>query len=818
MLNFRHFDARSALYERERSNVETDEHIIDYGSHQGAKPKNITSDVKSIEYDAINQKYRIVFNNDKEYSYNSTRIKFEKKACAFDAFRYLKGTCEAIRPIGTEYESYLLNQYKEIDSMRLDGLSLCNYIAPSQYPPKIYKKPEVILYPFGINLSQMQAIENALSSQMSIIEGPPGTGKTQTILNIIVNLIIQDKSVLVVSPNNSATDNIVDKLIAKGYGFLVARLGSKVNIEGFQNKQTGKYPEELSTFSVASNQIERSRRIVAESTKRIRSFLESQRAYRMVVARLDDACQQHYFFTQEHPEILAPRQHRMVSRNQALKIYKYIQKLSIRNELRASSKALSLLKRMRFWLIDGVGDWSFYKKPLGDMEGSLFALALASARNAVIVGDVKQLSPVISPEEAGKINEYSKTTDHYCYTKHSLLSSLKSLIDNNLLTAPRELLREHYRCNPKIIGFCNEKYYDGELILMTENRNDIKEVLKVIYTEGLNLDRVGDYNRRQADDFAHELDGLANPDTFDSIGVVTPYKRQVKGMINDDRFKRNTAGNGIAIATTHAYQGREKDVIAFLTVRNKITPFLDNPNLVNVAVSRAKECLMVFASDALINTADDTTNNISELVRYIQYQGGEVKASAYSSIYDVLYDEKKLHATLKKISNSVTGVEPSEMLTENELQKIIFNHDLHHSISYCLRYPLIQLFSATLPLNKREQDFLHQGAHVDFIVHRIMDRTPLFGIEVNGSQHYSNPKQQERDKLKESIFKKAGLPLCILPTHGRAEPERLKKALLDSVMSSRSDTTTQRLTRAVTIPAIDELNDWLDSLDSLNDQ
>lgn len=88
--------------------------------------------------------------------------------------------------------------------------------APRRIPP------EAIIYPFGSNLSQMEAVENALSNQLSLIEGPPGTGKTQTILNIIANLLMQDKTVLVTSPNNEATKNIFDKLEDEGFEFVVA--------------------------------------------------------------------------------------------------------------------------------------------------------------------------------------------------------------------------------------------------------------------------------------------------------------------------------------------------------------------------------------------------------------------------------------------------------------------------------------------------------------------------------------------------------------------------------------------------------------------
>jgi len=74
----------------------------------------------------------------------------------------------------------------------------------------------------GCNASQKAAVEAALGHQVSIVQGPPGTGKTQTILNIIANLLLSGKTILVVSNNNSAVENIAEKLHREGLGFLVA--------------------------------------------------------------------------------------------------------------------------------------------------------------------------------------------------------------------------------------------------------------------------------------------------------------------------------------------------------------------------------------------------------------------------------------------------------------------------------------------------------------------------------------------------------------------------------------------------------------------
>ena len=89
------------------------------------------------------------------------------------------------------------------------------------------------IYPFGCNESQRKAVEVALSHRFSIVEGPPGTGKTQTILNLIANLLMQNKTVAIVSNNNSAVFNVKEKLEKHGYGMLVASLGNRANKEDF---------------------------------------------------------------------------------------------------------------------------------------------------------------------------------------------------------------------------------------------------------------------------------------------------------------------------------------------------------------------------------------------------------------------------------------------------------------------------------------------------------------------------------------------------------------------------------------------------------
>mgnify|MGYP003276503965 CR=1 FL=1 len=107
------------------------------------------------------------------------------------------------------------------------------------------------------------------------------------------------------------------------------------------------------------------------------------------------------------------------------------------------------------------------------------ALALSCARNVVIVGDTKQLSNVVTEDikaKAKAIFDMFNVNEGYQYTK-SFLQSILDVMPN----VTQILLREHYRCHPKIINFCNQKFYRGELIIMT-NDNGEDDVLSVIKT------------------------------------------------------------------------------------------------------------------------------------------------------------------------------------------------------------------------------------------------------------------------------------------------------------------------------------------------
>lgn len=132
---------------------------------------------------------------------------------AGDVFEYLK-ELSGLNELGDD-TSILQGHVEKITEVPEERL-LSKYLTRNELFDK-NTNPQSLIFPFGCNNSQMEAVEKALSHSMSVIEGPPGTGKTQTILNIIANVLTQGKTVLVVSNNNAAVENIKEKLASDKY-------------------------------------------------------------------------------------------------------------------------------------------------------------------------------------------------------------------------------------------------------------------------------------------------------------------------------------------------------------------------------------------------------------------------------------------------------------------------------------------------------------------------------------------------------------------------------------------------------------------------
>lgn len=389
------------------------------------------------------------------------------------------------------------------------------------------------------------------------------------------------------------------------------------------------------------------------------------------------------------------------------------------------------------------------------------ALALSCARNVVIVGDTKQLPNVVTDDikaKATAIFDSFNVNEGYRYT-NSFLQSILDVMPNVTQT----LLREHYRCHPKIINFCNQKFYRGELVIMTKDNGE-DDVLSVVKTVVGNHER-NHYSQRQIDVIKKEIlpKYVSNPE---ETGIIAPYRNQVEALSREI--------TDIDAATVHKFQGKEKDNIIISTVDDEISDFADDPYLINVAVSRAKKRLILVVT----GNEQSKERNITDLIDYIQYNNFEVVESKIYSIFDYLYKQYTKERIIYLQKHKKISEYDSENLMYSLIEEIIANNK-YSSLDVVCHFPLNMLIKNPELLNEQECQYaMNPATHLDFLIYNRISKKPVLAIEVDGyDYHNEDTIQASRDLLKNHIMELYEIPLLRFKTNGSGEREKIMEIL-----------------------------------------
>ncbi|WP_102261170.1 AAA domain-containing protein [Mesobacillus jeotgali] len=803
-----------------------------------------------------------------------TDVRIEEADLKGDAQKCLEYLRSLADNIGGKYDgepSYLSKEYKALSTTSPRSV-LAAYLKGRD--PARENKQISPIFPFGFNLSQKAAVEKAMVEQVSLIEGPPGTGKTQTILNILANAVVNGHTVAVVSNNNSATANVVEKLQKYGVDFIAAYLGKNENQERFFAEQTNTLPD-FTGWILPNDEFRNIKNELKESQRKLNQMLGYQNDLAVVQQRLGEFTTEQKYFEEYYKESnFAPIQLSTFVKLSADKVLKILMdynqysdtgKFTLKEKLynffaygiynfkiyqHSVENLISFLQKLYYQLIikelqdekaklqEKLDSYNFNEamKEFSDKSMTLFkaalaerygksrdiyrkdsfkkdfhkfikdypvvlstthslrksavenflfdyvivdeasqvdlvagALALSCAKKAVIVGDTKQLPNVVTKEDAlvaKGIFERAGLDHAYSYVEQSLLTSILNLYGK----IPKTLLKEHYRCHPKIIGFCNQKFYNNELIVLTHEKEDDKPL--ILYKTVKGNHARGTINQRQIDVVFEEI--IPNNKVNireNSVGLISPYRMQA------DKLQATAKNHEIQADTVHKYQGRERDIIILTTVSNEVkaSDFVDNPNLVNVAVSRAVDQLIVVVSEG---SEEWKGTNIGDLVRYIQYNNFEIIDSEIYSVFDLLYRSysKKLLKELK--SSKKVSKYQSENFMNNVIDKILSLPEFQN-LSHVLHQPLRMLIKDTSKLTQEERKYaLNVLTHTDFVIFNKVDKKPVLVVEVDGhAYHANNPIQLKRDRMKDSILKKYNIPIIRMETTGSNEETRLREKL-----------------------------------------
>ena len=442
---------------------------------------------------------------------------------------------------------------------------LCGFVAPG------FRELQPMMFPW-LNASQQRAVNKTLCCRdVMVVHGPPGTGKTTTLVEAVYETLRREPQVMVCAQSNAAVDWICGKLIDRGVPVLrvgnPARVDDKV-LSATYERQFEAHPDYPELWGV-------------------RKAIREVSAGRRRMSRADASA-------------LSNRLHNLRRRAVELEV-------KIQVEIFESARVVaSTLVGSNNAVLNGRRFTTLYIDEAGQALETACWIAIRKADRVIFAGDHCQLPPTVKSVEAERAG-----------LSRSLM---ESVVDK--CRSAVELLTVQYRMNEAIMRFSSDWFYGGRL-----------QVAEEVKCRGiLDFDSPVEWLDTSEMDFSEKYvsatGGRVNPDEgefmLDSLeayikrigekrvedenldfAVISPYKAQVSWLRRNAK-KRNVLRRlkgKIAINTIDGFQGQERDVVFISLVRSnddgKIG-FLSDLRRMNVAMTRARMKLVIIGSAATL--------------------------------------------------------------------------------------------------------------------------------------------------------------------------------------------------------------------------
>lgn len=374
-------------------------------------------------------------------------------------------------------------------------------------------------------------------------------------------------------------------------------------------------------------------------------------------------------------------------------------------------------------------------------------------KRLMLVGDTNQLSPVITLDKSvnEELRKKYKVNESYDYIENSIY---KTFLKNDP-KSEETLLRNHYRCDKKIIGFCNKKYYCDKLNIKSEG-NSKKPIMFRQVNESFD-----DVNTMRNTSLAEveEIKQIIAQNKDKSIGIITPFANQRELLKKE--FLENDFPN-IHIGTVHQFQGDEKDIIIFSPAITKkswkgsFNWLNHNRELINVAMSRSKNEFIFVGDQKAIESLYNETKSLEE-----QKIDSTSDGNDFYDLYSYVKTNGNYEPTKNKATSRALGLKPFSSETENvfletlnqAISCIIEKEDANKKNKYSIK-PQIQISNIFEYLPPNDNELFYTG-RFDFVLFKKVNRQeiPLLAIELDGPEHQNDEKTIERDNKKKEICK-----------------------------------------------------------------
>jgi superfamily I DNA and/or RNA helicase len=449
-----------------------------------------------------------------------------------------------------------------------------------------------------LNSAQNLAVNEILAAKdLAVVHGPPGTGKTTTLVQAIKLICKTENTVLVCAPSNAAADLLTERLSDEG--LQVLRIGNISRVEDSIVKHT------LEAQIAAHPESKNIKKVRLEAAETRRQAMRFKRKFGQ-----EDRKERNHLFQQ------AGELSGWANRLEDLLVENILDAAQVITCTLVGSVHKALGSR-------------FFKTVVIDEAAQALEPAtwipIGRANRVVLAGDPFQLPPTVKSEKARR-GGLSVTMIEKCLLRQSRTS----------------LLTVQYRMNEQIMQFSNEWFYQGKLTAaegVAEHGLDMDSPSPVVF-----IDTAGTGFEEQ---FNEKSQSRYNPDEFQllcehllqlldahaekelpTIALISPYKEQVMHMQDAVADDSKLSLLPIDINTIDSFQGQERDVVYISLVRSNTKSeigFLNDYRRMNVAMTRARKLLVIVGDSATIG--NDAF--YQAMMDYCEKVGGYQTAWAY---------------------------------------------------------------------------------------------------------------------------------------------------------------------------------------------